>query len=102
MNGQHGDVIFKQASVAPESATKAKRQRRGIVVALGEVTGHAHVIPTKGVDMLELDGRRWVVAPVEWTVVHEEHKTLTFPPGTYEIIQEREWSDEDEPIAVRD
>ena len=96
------DILTTFDGVVPAEAKSIHREKRGIVVARGEVTGHAHVIPTKGIEVMELNGLRIVVAPTEWTVIHEEHKALTFPAGLYEIVQEREWSDEDEPRSVLD
>lgn len=47
---RHGDVLLVQVPALPAGATKADKQgdgRTGVVLAYGEVTGHAHRIESK-------------------------------------------------------
>lgn len=79
-------------------AKPVPREDGRIILAHGEVTGHAHAIVGDGVDLLETpDGRRFLqlVAPQELT--HEEHGTINLPEGTYEVIRQSEYS----PEAIR-
>jgi hypothetical protein len=81
---QQGDVTI-EAKPVPAGAQK----KGGLVLAEGEVTGHAHrVKPSNGAEaeMLELGGRIFLrILGGDATVVHEEHKPITLPAGEYEI-----------------
>jgi hypothetical protein len=59
------------------------------VLAEGEATGHAHrVRPSRGAKahLLELGDRLFLrVLNGDATVVHEEHRPITLPPGEYEV-----------------
>lgn len=60
-------------------------------LAYGEVTHHSHRATAKTARVYERpDGVRELHAPRGTKVVHEEHKTITVPPGEYErmIVQE--------------
>lgn len=67
-----------------------------VLLALGEVTGHAHRIAHNPSVLLlaQVHGSRRVLRvkgadPVLLT--HEEHETLTIPPGDYEVRIQREY-----------
>jgi hypothetical protein len=90
---RHGDVDLFRLEEAPKS--KAKKVKK-LVLALGEVTGHKHVITAeKDEDILvyEWDNELGVVfrlnAPAKLS--HEEHATITLPPGLYTKSIEREY-----------
>jgi hypothetical protein len=74
-------------------ATEAARGR--VVLALGEATGHAHVIESEDVALIsageaeELYLLVYGDAPV--ALRHEEHDTLDVPPGVYRVIRQREY-----------
>jgi hypothetical protein len=89
---RHGDVALN-----PVSAEDREPLERGrIVLALGEATGHAHVL-TGDVVMWSVEGQRYVKVGAQGaTLTHEEHGVQTVAPGTYEVIIQREWSLEGE------
>lgn len=87
---QQGDVRITKA-VIPNGAKAVKRAKRGWVLAEGEHTGHAHVIEKENVEMFEKGGVLYLKNDVEATVVHEEHKPVTLPPGTWKIGIVREY-----------
>lgn len=62
-----------------------------IIVAAGEVTGHHHAISTADVTFIERDSIRWLVAPQEFVVAHEEHKPLVLESGVWEIVYQYEY-----------
>lgn len=77
-----------------KNLTLVPRDPRGrIVLAEGEVTGHAHVILDDGAVLLS-DGEQLAVLDVERKVAltHEEHRTLTVEPGQWEVRRQREYS----------
>lgn len=98
---RQGDVLIRQVTKIPNGA-KAKKNKGRIVLAYGEVTGHAHAIAepqAKEYTMEQAEGvvRRFLDVASGADVKHEEHATIQLPPGFYEIIQQREYT----PEAIR-
>jgi len=87
---QQGDVLLMGINELPK---ELKKQGNGLL-AEGEATGHAHKVnpvDLSGVDVFCDDkGNVFVDARKEFSVVHEEHKTITLPAGKYEtrIVKE--------------
>lgn len=84
---RQGDLLIKKVDALPKDV----KARGGTVLAEGEATGHKHKLTTgalfespQGALFFTLD------APAE--LVHEEHNTLTFEPGTYEVVRQREYN----------
>jgi hypothetical protein len=71
-----------------------------VILAYGELTGHAHAV-IGDAELFESDvseiGQRFLRVEQESEVVHEEHGTVTLPPGDYEIRRQHEYS----PEAIR-
>lgn len=87
---RHGDVLLMAIDQVPADARKVA----GVILAHGEVTGHAHRIGTPdAAEMFELDGVRYlrITAPSA-PLVHEEHATIQLPEGVYRVWQQREYS----------
>lgn len=81
---------------APKTAKKQTVQGR-IVLAYGEVTGHAHAIEdTANADMLvdERTNTTFVHAETDVVLSHEEHDPVTLPAGDYEVRRQQEFSPE--------
>lgn len=101
---RQGDV-----ALVPRSPLTARERRKAVpvprdqgrvVLAYGEVTGHAHAIHAPGVEQVELpSGERVLrVDPVSQALLHhEEHAGLAIAPGEYTVIRQREYT----PEAVR-
>lgn len=68
------------------SAEKKKVNR---VLAEGEVTNHAHRADVG--EVIEQEGRRLFVTDRPAKVNHEEHKTVTVPPGQHEVRRVKEF-----------
>ena len=92
---RQGDV----AIIACERRTVEKeveREEGRIVLAHGEVTGHAHAIAstdaTLFMDEKTLNRYLEVRAPV--TLDHEEHGRIELPSGFYEVLRQREYRPE--------
>ena len=101
-----GDVYLK-ATILPAAIDDVPADANGrTILALGEVTGHSHRFEQDNVKMYAANdnsGRRFiVVSDTPATLFHEEHAPITFAPGAYEIYIARQWSDDEEPIAVAD
>ena len=100
---RQGDVYIRRIGAVP--ATARPEARKGdVILALGEVTGHAHRIkaPLDAVDVLREAEK--IILNVKETVevAHEEHGTITLEPGLYESFQQREFDDIEEYRRVAD
>lgn len=82
---RQGDVLVKRVKRVPEGAKK----KEGRVVMEGEMTGHAHRL-TAG-ELYEKDGQLYFGVPERADLVHEEHGTITFDEGCYQVIRQREY-----------
>jgi hypothetical protein len=102
---RQGDVLIvpvEEAAVPPSAAALPGQPRdaRGrLVLALGEVTGHAHAVVGPGELRRESGqfGRAWLHLPQGGRVVHEEHAAIGLPRGWYRVVRQREYV----PGAVR-
>lgn len=99
---RQGDVLIRSIDSIPRAAKDVTPNDR-IVLAHGEVTGHAHAIAkgdTREFSMADAAGavRRFLsVVSADVEVRHEEHAAIPLPPGAYEIVQQREYF----PEAIR-
>lgn len=93
MQIQQGDVTLERLDRLPEGASEVTPKARGIVLAEGEHTGHAHcIVKHKDVAwMYEKDGVLYVKALDTVTIEHEEHKPVTVPAGVWKIGIVREF-----------
>ena len=96
---RQGDVMLIPASV-PATATETPRQQDGsIVLAFGEVTGHAHrVIEATATLLTDTDARFLRIVGSGASVIHEEHARIAIAPGEYRVVIGREWADD---IGIR-
>ena len=107
---RQGDVLITAATSIPTDLTPVKRDQGRVILAYGEVTGHAHAILDPAVelftiaDMSEMEGRFLrVEAEAGALLEHEEHDTITLPPGDYVVRRQREYTSADmDPIYVAD
>lgn len=88
------------ASEAALGLTPEARDPRGrLVLALGEVTGHAHAVTGPGDLYRSADSAApaFLHVPSGRRVVHEEHGAIPLPRGWYRVVRQREYT----PGAVR-
>jgi hypothetical protein len=91
---QQGDVLLTRVAKLPKGTKEIKPGVRGHVLAEGETTGHAHVIPAiPGVTLHEID--RVLYLNVKKTVkevpfTHEEHHKFPVDAGVWKIGGVRE------------
>ena len=92
---RHGDVLIAAVEALPPGA----RKRPSSVLMQGELTGHAHRIEEPGsAELWEVGGQVFVRVTAERArVIHEEHRPIMLPRGTYRIWQQREYT----PEAIR-
>jgi hypothetical protein len=98
---RQGDVMLVRVDAVP---AKAKVTAKGnLVLAEGEVTGHAHRIVDDGAVMLTTaESATFVRLARKVQLVHEEHGAITLDPGTYRVVRQREFTDDLEPRRVAD
>lgn len=129
---RQGDVLIIAIDTIPEGATEIPRGHRGVVLAEGEVTGHAHRIPSRSASLyrdesdarylrvmgpaprkverviINQDGDERVVTVLESVpgttvdLLHEEHSAVSLPPGDYRIAIHVEYSPGELPRQVAD
>lgn len=104
---RQGDVLIIRDDAAKAGAPIARDAGR-VVLAYGEVTGHAHAIHDQGAELfamaagseeierivdrvLQVTGERVV------SLRHEEHSTIELPPGVYRVRIQSEYA----PEAIR-
>lgn len=90
---QQGDVTLRKVTKEElKQAVKVKNDKRGVVLAEGEVTGHYHGIEEVEDAELYRIGERMLLSvekPVQ--LKHQEHHAITIEPGIWEIGIVREW-----------
>ena len=98
---RQGDVLIVATGSIPKGAKPVDREDGKVVLAHGEVTGHAHVIDSPDVLFLAADvdemADRFLRVEQECQVVHDEHDPVTLPPGNYRVRRQREYA----PEAIR-
>ncbi|MFE4579846.1 hypothetical protein [Streptomyces chartreusis] len=95
---RQGDVLIVPVTedAVPTHVAHAPRERRDgrgrLVLALGEVTGHAHAIVGPG-ELIREPGPFGPLLrlPQGGRVVHEEHAAIALPKGWYRVIRQREY-----------
>ena len=91
MHFRQGDVLIKKVRSIPNGLKREEPEER-IVLAYGEVTGHAHAIhELENVDVFVGDGRMYLRVKDHVTLWHEEHSAIVLPPGNYERVIQREY-----------
>lgn len=102
---RQGDVLIVAVESIPETAIAIARGKRGVVLAEGEVTGHAHRIPSRHASLYRTDtDARYlrVMGPAPVQLRHEEHSTVSLPPGSYRVTIHREYQPGELPRQVQD
>jgi hypothetical protein len=123
---RQGDVLITRVrGRAPRAAAPVARDQGRVILAYGEVTGHAHAIRDRGVALLAMDDQaemaaaaRKLLASVGLTrmdlrdedvvgflevgeagaaLTHDEHEPHQFAEGMYIVTRQREYS----PEAIR-
>ena len=89
---RQGDVLLVPAEAVPDGARLVRRDAGRVVLAYGEVTGHAHAIRSTATRLVEAGGERYLVTSDTVTLEHEEHGPISVAPGTYRVVIQREYA----------
>ncbi len=95
---RQGDVLIIPVESIPEKLDPINRENGRVVLAYGEVTGHAHAVKAEGAALFR-DPKLMAVfmkvsgdAPV--ALEHDDHDTIMIPPGKYQVVRQREYAPE--------
>ena len=85
---RQGDVFIERVHALPSQAVEIPQAGR-VVLALGEVTGHAHAIvlddgPVKA-RLFDAGTERFLQVLARSILAHEEHAAITLEPGIYRV-----------------
>lgn len=86
---RQGDVLIVGGFI-PTNAKVTPTQGR-IVLAEGEMTGHAHAVADTDCVLYEVEGSMYIRVNNQTQVLHEEHAPIDLIPGDYQIIRQREY-----------
>jgi hypothetical protein len=111
---RQGDVLLAPVSALPEGCAEVALDKGRIVLAYGEVTGHAHAISDHSSAERSISaeaaaeiaesaiaraklwrapgGERYLEVREAVTLRHEEHTAHTIPPGIYQLPVQTEYS----------
>lgn len=94
MQYRQGDVLIEKISTVPSDTEKVECDQRGVVLAEGEATGHAHTIDRSAVGSVvaDADGDLYFDVQSDVTIDHQEHDSIPLPPGQYRSQRQREYS----------
>jgi len=104
---RQGDVLIQQVKELPYwIRNQTSEKRKEWTLALGEATGHAHVLEA---DVMETWGQPQFgsagfveVGGTGGVVTHQEHETIELEPGIYTIVHQREYAGPNQTRAVFD
>lgn len=93
---RQGDVLLVRDDAEIDGLKEVKRDAGRIILAYGEVTGHAHAVLEKDAVLFDNGkGTRILAVTSEAHLVHEEHGTIDLAPGRYRVVQQREYTQEE-------
>ena len=104
MQFRQGDVFLERVDVLPQAGLTEVKAGGRVVLAYGEVTGHAHAIyPEAGVlpaKLWDAGAERFLQVIQSTTLEHEEHGPIALTPGVYRVSKfgagtQREYSPEE-------
>ncbi|WP_020522202.1 hypothetical protein [Catelliglobosispora koreensis] len=94
---RQGDVLVMPMprEELPNGLVQAPRDRRNrMVLALGEATGHAHVVTGERVSLLcppDDPERLYLLIEGYGRLGHEEHGPIALGAGAYRVVRQREY-----------
>jgi len=92
---RQGDVLAVRVTAIPKDAIEQPRVNGRLVLALGEVTGHAHAFYDDSVNVklyVAHSGARYLDVSTPAELKHEEHSTARVPAGKWFLPQQVEYT----------
>jgi hypothetical protein len=89
---RHGDVLIQACAEIPTEAARLPH----LILAKGELTGHAHRIEESDAAQLFRHGEKMYlrVTGERASVTHQEHATISLGRGMYRVWIQREYTPE--------
>lgn len=95
---RQGDVLVERVENETKTGEEVPRENGRVILAHGEVTGHAHAITESGVTMRrDAEATELEIKEAVAMLTHDEHATIPLERGTYRVIRQREYT----PEAIR-
>ena len=95
---RQGDVLLTRVHALPPGVIRKPAADGRVVLAYGEVTGHAHALDAALSELFEARaGTLYLRASAGAHLVHEEHGAIALDPGVYRVTRQREYA----PDAIR-
>ena len=92
---RQGDVLLCAVDEIPLAVMAVSSDGNRVIVALGELTGHAHAFAAHQARLFrdEPSGRTFIaIAEGGAALLHEEHDPIHVPQGRYELRRQREYT----------
>jgi hypothetical protein len=95
---RQGDVLLVRVDAMPKNVKDETPDDR-IVLAYGEVTGHAHALyepktkekPEGKAKIWDAGAERFLQVLENTQLKHEEHSPIDLSPGVYRVVRQREY-----------
>lgn len=97
---RQGDVLIISVKKMPAKLEPVGRENRRVILAHGEITGHAHAIKDERAALFRDPTLAAIFLHVSGDTValeHDEHDTIQIPAGNYQVVRQREYT----PEAIR-
>jgi hypothetical protein len=101
---RQGDVLLIRVDQEIPKRAKEITENGRVVLAYGEVTGHAHAIypqvivadkpPAQPAKLWDAGAERFLQVMEKTALRHEEHEAIDLEPGNYKVIRQREYDPE--------
>jgi hypothetical protein len=91
---RQGDVLLiKVRSAAALKSAKPVRPENGrLILARGELSGHAHIVGASRAELFEeRQGNLYLRVTRPARLEHEEHTAIALAPGLYAVVRQREY-----------
>jgi hypothetical protein len=89
---RQGDVLLVRVASLPCEAKPEPASDQSVILAYGEVTGHAHRLSSQGVTLYSFNDDRLLEVRQPSDLTHEEHAPLKIEPGIYKVVRQREYT----------
>jgi hypothetical protein len=88
---RQGDVLLVRVADLPQGVASLDDEAGRVILAHGEVTGHAHAVSAMHACMYAKDADRYLKVETPTQLTHEEHSAISLDPGVYKVIRQREY-----------
>lgn len=90
---RQGDVLIEETGQrVPAGAVPRARENGRVVLAHGEVTGHAHAVADQDAELYDVGDVMLLEVDHLSDVRHDEHGAVTLTPTTHEVIRQSEYT----------